>query len=77
MRQAGSEQHKPDGNRTEHWTRRRQHDFEHRITRSVTPERAQDVSNRPDGDIAGPDHKHDSDGRRKRKPPVSEPRRRA
>jgi hypothetical protein len=74
---AGNKQQKKAGARKEHAVERRQRDFEQPIAKSVAPERAVDVSNFTDGEIAGPDHKHDPDGRLKRKPPVSEPRRRS
>jgi hypothetical protein len=47
------------------------------VVRSVTPERGQATSNFTDGEIAGADHKHDEAGHLKRKPAVSEPRRRS
>ena len=74
---AGKKQNKKAGARKEHSVDRRQRDFEQPIAKAVAPERAQDVSNFTDGEIAGPDHKHDRDGRLKRKPAISEPRRRA
>ena len=67
---------KKDGIRSEHSTRERKQDFEQPVVGSVTPERGQATSNFTDGEIAGADHKHDDEGHLKRKPPVSEPRRR-
>jgi hypothetical protein len=67
---------KKDGIRSEHSSRERKKDFEQPIVGSVTRERGQATSNFTDGDVAGADHKHDDEGRLKRKPPVSEPRRR-
>lgn len=74
---SGHKQHKKGHARKEHATKRRRLDFEQPIARSVTPERGLATSNFTDGDIAGADHKHDSEGHLKRKPPVSEPRRRS
>jgi hypothetical protein len=67
---------KKDGARTEHATRERRRDFEQPVAGSVTPERGQATSNFTDGAIAGADHQHDNEGRRKSHSPVSEPRRR-
>jgi hypothetical protein len=73
---AGHKQHKKDHSRKEHATTRRRRDFEQPVVGSVTPERGVATSNFTDGDIPGPDHKHDAEGRLKRKPASSEPRRR-
>jgi hypothetical protein len=72
---AGNKQ-KKDGGRKEHATRARKRDFEQPIVGSVTKQQGLATSNFTDGDIAGGDHKHDAEGHLKRKPPVSEPRRR-
>ena len=74
---AGNKQRKKAGARKEHAVERRQRDFEQPIAKSVEPQRAVDVTNFTDGEIAGPDHKHERDGRLKHTPPVSEPRRRS
>jgi hypothetical protein len=57
---------KKDGRRKEKMTRARAHDFDQPQMRSVTPERAQAVSNLTDGNLAGGDWKHDEKGRRVR-----------
>jgi hypothetical protein len=57
---SGHKQKKKDHQRQDKPTSRRQHDFEQAVVGSVTRQRAQDVSNLTDGDIAGPDWKHKS-----------------
>jgi hypothetical protein len=74
---SGHKQHKKDQARKEHAVARRRRDSDQPVARSVTPERGQATSNFTDGDIAGADHKHDEAGHLKRKPAVSEPRRRS
>jgi len=54
---SGHNRDKKDGRRTEKRSKRRQKDFEQPVVGSVTPSRAQDVSNLTDGGIAGPDWK--------------------
>jgi hypothetical protein len=73
---SGHKQHKKDHARKEHAVSRRRRDLQQPVARSVPPERGQATSNFTDGDIAGADHKHDSDGHLKRRPAVSEPLRR-
>jgi hypothetical protein len=73
---SGHKQHKKDGSRKEHAAKRRSRDFEQPVAGSVTRERGLATSNFTDGDIAGADRKHDAEGHLKRRPPVSEPRRR-
>jgi len=73
---AGNKQLKKDHSRKEHSVQRRKRDFEQPIVGSVTKERGDATSNFTDGEIAGGDHRHDAEGHLKRKPPVSEPRRR-
>jgi hypothetical protein len=75
-RMSGNKQHKKDGTRKEKATSRRRRVVEQPIAGSVTRERGQATSNFTDGEIAGADHKHDAEGRLKRRPSVSEPRRR-
>jgi hypothetical protein len=60
---SGDKQRKKDHERKEHKVKRRQRDFEQPITRSVTPERGQAVSNFTDGEIAGPDHDRENEER--------------
>ena len=48
---------KKDGQRKEHDTKARKRDFEQPIVGSATRQRATDVSNLTDRDIAGPDWK--------------------
>jgi hypothetical protein len=71
---SGHTHRKKDGHRTEHQTRRRQSELEQPVAHAVAPERASDVSNFTDGDIAGADHKHEPNGQLKYKSPASEPR---
>jgi hypothetical protein len=54
---SGHKQHKKDGHRKDKQTKARKQDFEQPIVGSVTPQRAQDVSNLTDGETAGPDWK--------------------
>ena len=60
---SGHEQHKKDGHRKEKQTRARRQSFEQPIAGSVTRQRAQDVSNLTDGDIAGASWKEKVRGR--------------
>jgi hypothetical protein len=55
---------KKDGRRKDKMEKARREDFKQPMLRSVTPERAQDVSNLTDGDLAPSDHKHDDTGKR-------------
>ena len=48
---------KKDGQRKEHATKARKRDFEQPVVGSETRQRASDVSNLTDRDIAGPDWK--------------------
>ena len=53
----GQKQHKKDGMRQDKRSRRRRDDFAQPIVGSATKQRAQDVSNLTDGEIAGAENK--------------------
>ena len=54
---AGQNRKKKDGQRSEKQSRARQRDFEQPILNAEQKQRAQDVSNLTDGQMAGPDWK--------------------
>jgi hypothetical protein len=54
---SGENRQKKNGQRTEKKTQARKRDFEQPILGAERPQRAQDVSNLTDGQIAGPDRK--------------------
>jgi hypothetical protein len=62
-RMSGHKQQKKDGQRKEKKTQARKQAFEQPIAGSVTRQRAQDVSNLTDGEIAGPSWKEKVRGR--------------
>jgi hypothetical protein len=61
---SGHKQHKKAGERKEKQTHARKRDFEQPVVGSVTRQRAQDVSNFTDGNIAGASWKEKVRGRR-------------
>jgi len=54
---SGQNRQKKDGRRKDKQSSARKRDFEQPILGSETPQRAQDVSNLTDGQMAGPDWK--------------------
>jgi hypothetical protein len=60
---SGQKQLKKNGHRKEKQTKARSRDFEQPVVGSVTRQRAQDISNLTDGNIAGPNWKEKVRGR--------------